>query len=216
MMPIYFYHAMLKRFHQKGILEAGVDEAGRGCLAGPVTAAVVILQQEKKFRWYSRLNDSKKLLPEVRHELRKYIEEHALCWSVAHADHTEIDSINILNATYLAMHRAIGSLKQQPAFLMIDGNRFKPYGTIPHKCVVQGDGTYLAIAAASILAKTHRDELMQKLHDEYPHYGWNQNKAYATEMHRKAIEEHGMSLYHRRSFHLKSLQLELELEELDN
>jgi ribonuclease HII len=203
---------MLKRFHTKGMLEAGVDEAGRGCLAGPVTAAVVILHPEKKFKWYRHLNDSKKLQPEVRDELRIYIEENSMAWAVGYADHKEIDQINILNATYLAMHRAVAALKQTPSVLIIDGNRFRPYNGIPHHCIIQGDGTYLAIAAASILAKTHRDETMRKLDAEYPQYGWKQNKAYATEYHIKAIEQHGMSPYHRMSFHLKSMQLELELE----
>lgn len=203
---------MLKRFHTKGIIEAGVDEAGRGCLAGPVTAAVVVLNPDKRYKWYRHLNDSKKLLPEVREELRLYIEAESVAWAVGYADHKEIDRINILNATYLAMHRAIEALKEKPELLIIDGNRFKAYNSIPYHCIVQGDGIYLSISAASILAKTHRDSTMQQLDAEFPQYGWKQNKAYATEHHIKAIEQHGMSPYHRMSFHLKPKQLELELE----
>lgn len=207
---------MLKRFHTKGILEAGIDEAGRGCLAGPVTASCVILNPAKKYKWYALLNDSKKLNAERRSELRKFIEEHALCWSVAHIDHQEIDRINILNATYSAMHHAVSSMNIIPELLLIDGNRFRAYSGIPHHCIIKGDGLFLSIAAASILAKTHRDELMLKLHDEYPQYGWNLNKAYGTAHHVKALKEHGMSPFHRRSFHLKKPQLELQFEAFGN
>jgi ribonuclease HII len=191
---------MLKRNFKRGQLEAGVDEAGRGCLAGPVTAAAVILPAGKKFKWYDKLNDSKKLTHEVRCELRPYIEESSLAWAVAYASESEIDSVNILNATYLAMHRAIAALKTSPSLLLIDGNRFKPYSEIPHQCIIKGDGIYLAIAAASILAKTHRDEVMMQLHLQYPQYGWNKNKAYGTEMHRNAIKQYGVSPHHRLSF----------------
>ncbi len=191
---------MLKRNYSRGLMEAGVDEAGRGCLAGPVSAAAVILPAGKKFKWYERLNDSKKLTHEVRCELRSYIEENSLAWAVAYASEAEIDSINILNATYLAMHRVIAALKTVPSLLLIDGNRFKPYPDIPHQCIIKGDGIYLAIAAASILAKTHRDEVMMQLHNKYPQYGWNKNKAYGTEIHRNAIKEFGMSPHHRLSF----------------
>jgi ribonuclease HII len=204
---------MLKRFYTKGIPEAGVDEAGRGCLAGPVTAAAVILNTEKRFRWYGSLNDSKKLSHEARAELRLYIEEHAIAWSVAHIDHNEIDRVNILNATYNAMHKAIHTLAAPPQHLLIDGNRFRSYNGIPHQCIIKGDGLYLSIAAASILAKTHRDALMRQLHQQYPHYGWDHNKAYATEMHRNAIEEHGLSPYHRKTFQCRIAQLSLELDE---
>jgi len=201
---------MLKRYHTKGILEAGIDEAGRGCLAGPVSASCVILNPAKKYKWYAWLNDSKKLNAERRSELRKYIEEQSLCWTVAHVDHNEIDRINILNATYSAMHLAVSKMNMQPELLLIDGNRFRPYTGIPHHCIIKGDGLYLSIAAASILAKTHRDELMLKLHSEYPQYGWNLNKAYGTAQHVKAMKEHGISPFHRRSFHLKKPQLEFK------
>lgn len=202
---------MLRLFHTKETIEAGVDEAGRGCLAGPVTAAAVILPP-RRLKWFKKLNDSKQLTREVRDELRPLIERDAVAWTVAFADHQEIDTINILNATYLAMHRAIEKLTHQPQCLLIDGNRFKPYGNIPHHCIIEGDGKYLSIAAASILAKTHRDEYMLQLHNEYPHYGWDHNKAYATLMHRDAILQHGTTPYHRKSFSLFDAQLEPELE----
>lgn len=205
---------MLKRYHTKGIQEAGVDEAGRGCLAGPVTAAAVILHPDKRYKWYSKLDDSKKLTHEVRNELRYYIEENSIAWSVGFADHKEIDTINILNATYLAMHRAITGLHTQPSALLIDGNRFKSSTAIPHQCIIKGDGIYLAIAAASILAKTHRDEYMLQLHNDHPQYGWDQNKAYATAFHRNAIDQHGLTAYHRLSFHNPYKQLALELEDV--
>lgn len=193
---------MLKRYFKKDHhFEAGVDEAGRGCLAGPVAAAAVILDPKKSHRWYKQLNDSKVLKENKRNELRKYIEEEALAWSVAFADHHEIDAINILNASFLAMHRAIESLVMKPSFLVIDGNRFKSYPGIQHVCMIKGDGKFLHIAAASILAKTHRDELMLKLHEEFPVYCWNQNKAYGTLLHRNAMEVYGLSPYHRLSFH---------------
>ena len=204
---------MLKRFYTKAICEAGVDEAGRGCLAGPVTAAAVVLRTDKRLSWYKHLNDSKKLNAEVRKDLRNHIERDALSWSVGFADHSEIDSINILNATYLAMHRAIGTLTIQPSALLIDGNRFKPYDGIPHTCIIKGDGKYLSIAAASILAKTYRDDYMQKLHIEFPQYGWSHNKAYATSYHRSAIADHGMTPYHRKSFQCLDPQALLFLEE---
>lgn len=204
---------MLKRYYQfRNYYEAGVDEAGRGCLAGPVTAAAVILHPKKNYRWYKDLNDSKVLNETKRNELRKYIEQDALSWSVGYADHQEIDAINILNATFLAMHRAVDLLSKKPSILIIDGNRFKPYEGLKHACIIKGDGKYLHIAAASILAKTHRDEMMRKLHDEYPLYDWKQNKAYATLFHRTAIERHGLSPYHRKSFHCRESQLELAFE----
>lgn len=192
--------------------EAGVDEAGRGCLAGPVVASAVILDTTKTYDWYALLNDSKKLKEQQRDELRIYIERDAKAWAVGFADHLEIDGINILNATYLAMHRAISRLPIVPAELIIDGNRFKPYKRTPHSCAVKGDATYLSIAAASILAKTHRDEYMYKIAREFPDYGWNQNKAYATLKHRRAIDLYGLSPYHRRTFKCRDRQLKLELE----
>ncbi len=202
---------MLRLSYHKTFIEAGVDEAGRGCLAGPVTAAAVILPP-KRLKWFKLLNDSKQLTREVREELRPLIQRDAIAWKVAFADHEEIDRINILNATYLAMHRAIEQLPLSPQHLIIDGNRFKPFGEIPHCCIVEGDGKYLSIAAASILAKTHRDEFMQQLHTQFPDYGWDHNKAYATAMHRDAIQRHGITPYHRKSFSLCDPQVELEFE----
>ena len=198
---------MLKRYYNgKNSLEAGVDEAGRGCLAGPVSAAAVVLKHGKQYKWYKELDDSKVLSEQKRNVLRKYIEEDALAWSVAFADHLEIDTINILNASLLAMHRAISGLKENPSLLLIDGNRFKSYKDLEHVCIIKGDGKFLNIAAASILAKTHRDELLQKMHDEFPVYGWEHNKAYATRFHRSAIDIHGLSPYHRKTFRCVELQ----------
>lgn len=187
----------LKRYHTKGILEAGCDEAGRGCLAGPVFAAAVIMPERYKM---PQLNDSKQLTAEIRNELRPLIESKAIAWAVAMVDHEEIDRINILRASFKAMHLAIAALQQVPLQLLIDGNRFTRYEGIPHICVVSGDATYASIAAASILAKTHRDEYMQQLHAEHPKYGWDVNKGYGTRIHREAIAVHGISPYHRRSF----------------
>jgi ribonuclease HII len=187
----------LKRFFNKGMLEAGCDEAGRGCLAGPVFAAAVIMPERYQL---PLLNDSKQLTAAVRDELRPLIERKALAWAVAMVDHTEIDRINILWASIKAMHLAVADLAQRPELLLIDGNRFKPYHGIPHQCIVGGDGAYASIAAASILAKTHRDAYMQTLHREYPHYGWDENKGYGTRTHRTGIASHGLSPYHRRSF----------------
>ena len=200
---------MLALHYNKEVIEAGVDEAGRGCLAGPVVAAAVILPPKVKLEWYDVLNDSKKLPETMRDNLRVLIEEESLAWSVAMIDAPEIDRINILNATYKAMHKAIGGLNVQPELLLIDGNRFKKYKTTEHKTIVKGDGLYLSIAAASILAKTHRDELMKKLHAEFPQYAWDRNKAYGTEVHVKAIMQYGLTPYHRKSFQLKEQQLEL-------
>nr|WP_321453547.1 ribonuclease HII [uncultured Carboxylicivirga sp.] len=187
-------------------VEAGCDEAGRGCLAGPVVAAAVILP--KDFR-HELLNDSKQLTEKQRQKLRPIIEQEALAWAVAFVDHNEIDEINILNASFLAMHRAVEQLKQKPEHLLIDGNRFKPYEGIAHTCVVKGDGKYLPIAAASILAKTHRDEYMEHMHMQYPVYAWDKNKGYPTKAHRAGIKEHGPSPIHRRSFRLLDEQLSL-------
>jgi len=200
---------MLKPFYQQDTLEAGCDEAGRGCLAGPVFAAAVILPVG--FR-HPLLNDSKQMPAADRDLLREIIEKEAISWAVSQVDHTVIDSINILNASIKAMHQALNGLKVKPNLLLIDGNRFKKYKSVKHICVVQGDGIYMSIAAASVLAKTHRDEYMLGLHNQYPHYGWNTNKAYATAFHRQALAEHGESPYHRRSFRLRPEQYKLELE----
>jgi ribonuclease HII len=200
---------MLALHYNKEVIEAGVDEAGRGCLAGPVVAAAVILPPKVKLDWYDVLNDSKKLPETMRDNLRVLIEKESLAWSVAMIEAPEIDRINILNATYKAMHKAIAGLQLQPELLLIDGNRFKKYKTTEHKTIVKGDGLYLSIAAASILAKTHRDELMKKLHAEFPQYAWDRNKAYGTEVHVKAIMQYGLTPYHRKSFQLKEQQLEL-------
>jgi ribonuclease HII len=188
---------VLKSFYSKTIIEAGCDEAGRGCLAGPVFAAAVILP--KNFR-NKLLNDSKQLNAETRNKLRPIIEKKALAWAVASVDHEEIDKINILNASFKAMHLAIDQLHLRPELLLIDGNRFSPYFGIMHECVIQGDGIYASIAAASILAKTYRDEYMMKVHEEYPHYGWNDNKGYGTPFHREQLRIHGMCHYHRKTF----------------
>lgn len=195
---------MLLNCYQIELIEAGCDEAGRGCLAGPVVAAAVILPQNF---YLEGLNDSKKLTHKKRDELRPLIEKDALAWAVATVDHEEIDRINILNASFLAMHRAIEKLKIQPEYLSIDGNRFKAYPQIPHTCVIKGDGKYLNIAAASILAKTHRDEFMLNLSKDYPHYNWQQNKGYPTKAHRKAVLEMGLSPFHRKTFNISDPQL---------
>jgi ribonuclease HII len=182
-------------------LECGCDEAGRGCLAGPVVAAAVILPLDFSC---PGLNDSKQLTELQRDELRIIIEKEALAWSVALVDEKEIDEINILNASILAMHRAVDKLTVTPEFIIVDGNKFKKYGNIPHQTIVKGDSKYLSIAAASVLAKTHRDELMMKLHGEFPQYGWDRNKAYPTIKHRQAIKQYGVSPYHRLSYKLLS------------
>jgi len=180
-------------------LECGCDEAGRGCLAGPVVAAAVILPQNFEC---PLLNDSKQLTELQREALRPIIEKEALAWAVAEVDNHEIDEINILNASILAMHRAVQKLTTRPEFIIVDGNRFKPLEDIPHQTIVKGDSKYLSIAAASVLAKTHRDELMQTLHAEFPHYDWDKNKAYPTLKHRASIREHGTTGYHRMTFNL--------------
>ncbi len=180
-------------------MEAGVDEAGRGCFAGPVFAAAVILPPH--FR-HPLLNDSKQVSAEYREILREHILSTALAWSVALASEAEIDRINILNASHLAMHRAIAGLHLLPEHLLIDGNRFRKYDPIPHTCIIEGDAKYSAIAAASILAKTFRDDYMRSLDADYPQYGWKQNKGYGTPYHREMILEHGSCIYHRQSFNL--------------
>lgn len=189
---------MLSSFSEN-LLEAGCDEAGRGCLAGPVYAAAVILP--KNF-FHPLLNDSKKMPEMARNILRPIIESQAIAWAVASCSAEEIGNINILNASILAMHRALDNLKISPAFILVDGNRFKTYKDIQHQCVIGGDGKYAAIAAASVLAKTYRDEHMEKLHQEFPQYGWNKNKAYPTMEHRKAIEQFGKTPEHRLGFRL--------------
>ncbi len=190
---------MLFSFFQENTIEAGCDEAGRGCLAGAVTAAAVILPPDFE---NELLNDSKQLSEKQRDLLRPIIETEALAWAVGFVSPQEIDEINILQASFLAMHRALDALKITPELLLIDGNRFKKYGETPHHCIIKGDGKYLAIAAASVLAKTHRDEYMLRLHHEYPQYNWISNKGYPAVAHRKAIAEHGTTPYHRLTFRL--------------
>lgn len=189
------------------LIEAGCDEAGRGCLAGPVFAAAVILPKDFE---NELLTDSKQLTEKQRYALRPIIEEKALAWAVGIVDNNEIDKINILNASFLAMHRAVDQLTVRPQHLLIDGNRFKPYEGIKHTCVVKGDGKYLPIAAASILAKTYRDDFMDKIGEEHPQYLWKQNKGYPTKAHRQAIEQYGATSYHRMSFNLLEKQLTLD------
>ena len=189
----------MKKYMRPNIPEAGCDEAGRGSLAGPVFAAAVILPPDFD---HPLINDSKQLTEQARYTLRPIIEQSALAWCVAQVSHTEIDQINILNASILAMHRAIDGLNIRPEHLLIDGNRFKPYPWIQHTTVVKGDSLYLSIAAASILAKTYRDDYMMDLHRQHPVYGWDSNKGYPTEAHRQAIAQHGPSPHHRLTFRL--------------
>lgn len=198
---------MLKQYLYRNLIEAGCDEAGRGCLAGPVTAAAVILPKNYK---NLLLNDSKKLTRKQRELLRPEIINSAIAWNVAFIDNIEIDNINILRASIKAMHIAIEGLSKPPQHLLIDGNRFYQYKNISHTTIIKGDGLYLSIAAASVLAKTFRDEFMDRIHNEYPVYGWNRNKGYATRFHRDAILNHGLSPYHRKSFTLFNTQLSIE------
>lgn len=199
---------MLRNRYQNELTEAGCDEAGRGCLAGPVYAAAVILPHDFK---HKLLNDSKQLSDAQRREVRPYIEEKAIAWAVASMSVDEIDEMNILRASFAAMHKAISQLKTTPGFLLIDGNRFKPsYPGIPHACIIGGDGKYKNIAAASILAKTYRDDYMDALHEEFPHYDWLKNKGYGTAKHRAAIVQHGLTAHHRKSFRQLPDQLELK------
>jgi len=200
---------MLLNCYQQECIEAGCDEAGRGCLVGPVYAAAVILPVDFSLEG---LDDSKKLTHQQRASLRIVIEQEALAWAVGIVDNYEIDRINILNASFLAMHRAVEQLKIKPGHLSIDGNRFKQYPDIPHTCIIKGDGKYLNIAAASILAKTHRDEFMAGIAQEYPMYGWHQNKGYPTISHRTASLEYGLTPYHRKTFTISSPQLDLFVE----
>lgn len=197
---------MLQRFLIDGRIEAGCDEAGRGCLAGPVTAAAVILPPDFS---EDMLNDSKQLTERQRDVLRPIIEREALAWAVAFVSPQEIDEINILKASFMAMHRAIDQLKVRPEALLIDGNRFIPYKDIKHTCIVKGDGKMMSIAAASVLAKTHRDEYMRRISAEYPQYGWDKNKGYPTRAHRAAIAQYGTTPYHRLTFQLLDPQLSL-------
>jgi ribonuclease HII len=197
---------MLKPYFQKEKIEAGCDEAGRGCLAGPVVAAAVILP--KKYR-HKVLNDSKQLSEKQRLEVKKDIIADAIAWGVGVASPSEIDDINILNASYLAMHRAIEKLKVIPELLLIDGNRYKPADDIPYECIIKGDGKFLSIAAASILAKTYRDDLMRQLAIDFPGYGWETNVGYPTKAHRNGLKEMGSTPHHRMSFQLLPSQLEL-------
>ena len=198
---------MLKSFFYKNLTEAGCDEAGRGCLAGPVAAAAVILPKNFK---NSILNDSKQLTAKQRTHLRDIIINSAVDWKVAFVDNNEIDEMNILRASIKAMHIAIEGLKKEPQFLIIDGNRFYPYKKIDYKTIIRGDGNYLSIAAASVLAKTFRDDFMEKIHVEFPEYGWNKNKGYPTSFHRQAILEHGITPYHRKTFNLSDTQLKFQ------
>lgn len=199
---------MLKPFHQKSFPEAGCDEAGRGCLAGAVFAAAVILPAD-----FSNplLNDSKQINEKTRYALREVIQSEAISWAVASVEVEEIDRINILNASIKAMHLALEKLKKAPAFIIVDGNRFKPFQKIPHQTIIKGDGTYASIAAASILAKTYRDDYMLEQHEKFPQYQWIKNKGYGTLDHRKAMEKFGRCLLHRKSFQIKPLQLKLEV-----
>jgi len=199
---------LLKAFFHKTKIEAGCDEAGRGCLAGPVYAAAVILPKNYRNKW---LNDSKKLSDNERFKLRPEIEENALAWSLGIVDEKEIDEINILNASFLAMHRAVAQLKITPQHLLIDGNRFNAYPNIAHTCIVKGDSKYMSIAAASILAKTYRDDFMTLMAKDFPEYGWERNMGYPTKMHRQAIQQFGITKLHRLSYQLLPSQLLLDL-----
>lgn len=194
---------MLKRTFQNKLIEAGIDEAGRGCLAGPVFAAAVILPKNFKNKI---LNDSKQLNEKQRMELRAVIEKEAVAFSVAQINETEIDKINILKASIKAMHIALDGLNTVPQLLVVDGNRFYPYKQIKHQCIIKGDGLYMNIAAASVLAKTYRDDFMQEAHLQYPQYGWDKNKGYGTQIHVEAIKQYGYSPLHRKTFVVKSLQ----------
>lgn len=199
-------HRPLLPFLQEGRLEAGCDEAGRGCLAGPVVAAAVILPAGFE---NPLLNDSKQLTENQRNQLRPLIESEALAWAVAVVPNEEVDEVNVLNASFLAMSRAVGKLQVVPEHLLIDGNRFRNHTGIPYTCVVKGDGKMLSIAAASVLAKTWRDALMLSLHRQFPHYGWDHNKGYPTREHRDAIRRHGITVFHRKTFRLTDEQLRL-------
>lgn len=197
---------LLGFFKEEG--EAGTDEAGRGCLAGPVTAAAVVLPKGFK---NELLNDSKQLSEKKRDILKPLIEQQSISFAIAHVYPTEIDEINILNASFLAMHKSIDQLKPEPKFIIVDGNRFNSYKTIQHTCIIKGDSKYMSIAAASVLAKTARDAYMEKIHLEYPMYNWKKNKGYPTKEHRAAIKKYGITKYHRKSFQLLPKHIEIEL-----
>ncbi len=199
---------MLQLNYQDTYLECGTDEAGRGCLAGPVTAAAVILPKNFK---NELLNDSKKLTPQKRQDLEVVIKEEAISYGVSHVFMEDIDTMNILNASILAMHKAIAKLKTRPELILVDGNKFKPFQSIPHHCIVKGDSKFLSIAAASVLAKTARDAYMREIDKDYPMYAWSKNKGYPTQAHRDAIQKYGISQYHRKSFKLLPQQLEIKL-----
>jgi ribonuclease HII len=198
---------MLKNRFSKSEFEVGVDEAGRGCIAGPVTASAVILPKSFNNKY---LDDSKKLSEKKRLELKIIIEKEAVDYSVFFINAKIIDKINILNSTFKAMHGALNNLKTQPNFILVDGNKFIQYNDIPHKCIIKGDGKYQNIAAASILAKTYRDDYMKKLHSKYPEFGWNTNKGYGTKFHMDMINKHGKTDFHRKSFNIKKLQLKIQ------
>ena len=200
---------MLLPFYKEGVAEAGCDEAGRGCLAGPVFAAAVVLPPDFK---NEMLNDSKQLTEKKRYLLREVIEREALAWAVGIVDNKEIDQINILNSSILAMHRALDQLTVRPENIIVDGNRWKPYRDVPATTIVKGDGKYLSIAAASILAKTYRDDFMLRIHEEFPQYHWNKNKGYPAKVHREAIRQFGTTPYHRRSFNLLGNTQQLEFD----
>lgn len=198
----------LQSYFKLAALEAGCDEAGRGCLSGPVVAAAVMLPKEFK---HPLLNDSKQLSEKKRELLRPLIEKEAIAFGIGIVSHTEIDEINILNASILAMHRALDQLATRPKHIIVDGNKFKPYKDISHDWIIKGDAKYRSIAAASVLAKTYRDEIMQELHQEFPNYAWNSNKGYPTKAHRAALVKYGVTKYHRKTFNLIPLQLKLDL-----
>ena len=198
---------MLKNRFSKSEFEVGIDEAGRGCIAGPLTASAVILPKGFNNKY---LDDSKKLSEKKRLELKIIIEKEAVDYSVFFINAKIIDKINILNSTFKAMHGALNNLKTQPNFILVDGNKFIQYNDIPHKCIIKGDGKYQNIAAASILAKTYRDEYMKKLHSKYPEFGWNTNKGYGTKFHMDMINKHGKTDFHRKSFNIKKLQLKIQ------
>jgi len=199
---------MLLPFLNKDLLEAGCDEAGRGCLAGAVYAAAVVLPPDFELE---TLTDSKQLTPHQRYALREVIEREAIDWAIGRVDPQEIDEINILNASFLAMHRALDQLKIRPQFLLIDGNRFRPYRNLPYRTIVKGDGKYLSIAAASILAKTYRDDYMTELDAAYPQYGWKQNKGYPTRQHRLAVRKYGSTPFHRLTYNLLGDERQLDI-----
>ena len=202
---------MLLPHFQTELIEAGCDEAGRGCYAGPVFAAAVILPKDF---YHPLLNDSKQLTAEERDELKPFIKANAIAYAVGMVDNDEIDRINILRASFKAMHLALDKLRKRPSLLLIDGNRFTSYKNLRHECIIKGDGIYASIAAASILAKTHRDAYMKQLHREFPHYNWKSNKGYGTREHRNAIDQHGLCKYHRRSFAIDPQQASLFSNEL--